>query len=111
MSPGDRDWREGCDTVWSIPDFFATVKHYLNELHIVPMSRPRVVEGWYGSNAPDKRFQEEVDMVKGIYRAHGWPDLDRHRKEDCLKAIHMALSENFPGEEDWEDAKLLEPNS
>ena len=105
ISPGERDWREGCDTVWSIPDFFATLKHNFKELHFVPISRRRVVEGWYGygSNPPDKRFQEAVDMVKGIYRAYGWPDLERYRKEDCLKAIHVALRENFPGEEDWED--------
>lgn len=105
VSPDEPDWREGCDTVWSIPDFFATLKHNFKELHFVPISRRRVVEGWYGygSNPPDKRFQEAVDMVKGIYRAYGWPDLERYRKEDCLKAIHVALRENFPGEEDWED--------
>lgn len=47
-------------------------------------------------------------MVMGIYRAHGWPDLERYRKEDCLKAIYTALSENFPGQEDEEDDELLE---
>ncbi|KAK0631548.1 hypothetical protein B0T14DRAFT_413143, partial [Immersiella caudata] len=47
-------------------------------------------------DAPDKHFQEAVDMVKGIYRAHGWPDLERYRKKDCLKAIHIALRDNFP---------------
>ncbi|KAK0716036.1 hypothetical protein B0H67DRAFT_489583 [Lasiosphaeris hirsuta] len=107
MSPGERAWR-GCETVWSIPDFFATLKHNLKELHFVPMSRRRVVDGWYG---PDEHGQEAVEMVKGIYRAHGWPDLERYRKEDCLKAIYTALSESFPGEEDEEDAELLEADS
>lgn len=35
-------------------------------------------------------------MVKGIHRAHGWPDPKRYRKEDCLRAIHTALCENYP---------------
>lgn len=104
MSEGERAWRE-CDTVWSIPDFFATLKHNLRELHFVPMSRQRVVDGWYG---PEHGAQEAIDMVKGIYRAHGWPDLDRYRKKDCLKAIYTALSENFPDEVDDRDAELLE---
>lgn len=107
ISPGERAWR-GCETVWSIPDFFATLKHNFKELHFVPMSRRRVVDGWYG---PDEHGQEAVDMVKGIYHAHGWPDLERYRKEDCLKAIYTALSENFPGEEDEEDAELLEADA
>ena len=104
ISPDERAWRE-CETVWSIPDFFATLKDNFKELHFVPMSRRRVVDGWYG---PDECGQDAVEMVKGIYRAYGWPDLERYRKEDCLKAIYTALSENFPGEEDEEDADLLE---
>ncbi|KAK4117919.1 hypothetical protein N656DRAFT_774140 [Canariomyces notabilis] len=104
MAPGERAWRE-CETVWSIPDFFATLKHNLKELHFVPMSRRRVVDGWYG---PHEHGQEAVEMVKGIYRVHGWPDLERYRKEDCMKAIYTALSENFPGEEDEQDGELLD---
>ncbi|KAK3321749.1 hypothetical protein B0H66DRAFT_638289 [Apodospora peruviana] len=90
---------------------FATLKHNLKELHFVPMSRRRVVDGWYGPDAPDEHSQKAVEMVKDIYRAHGWPDLERYRKEDCLKAIYTALSENFPGEEDEDDAELLEDDA
>ena len=43
MSPGDLDLREGCE------HFYATLKHYLKELHMVPVSKWRVVEGWYRS--------------------------------------------------------------
>jgi hypothetical protein len=110
MTPGERHWRPGCNTVWTIPDFFATLKHNFKELHFVPMSRRRVVDGWYGidEEAPAHDFQRAVEMVKGIYRAHGWPNLERYRKKDCLKAIHIALRDNFPGEEDEEDEELLE---
>lgn len=97
ISPREKQWRE-CDMVWSIPDFFATLKHHLKELNFVTMSPRRVVDGFH---SPDSHDQEAVDVVKGIYRAHGWPDLERYRKEDCLKAIHTALCENFP--DDLED--------
>ncbi|KAK3395124.1 hypothetical protein B0H63DRAFT_518193 [Podospora didyma] len=71
-----------------MPDVFATLKHNLKDLHFVPMSRRRVVDGC-------------------IYRVHGWPDLERYRREDCLKAIYKTLRENFPGEEYEEDVELL----
>jgi hypothetical protein len=99
ISVGEREWRE-CEAVWTIADFFATLKHNLKELHFVPMSKRRVVDGWYG---PEANGLNAVEMVKGIYRAHGWPDLELYRKEDCLKAIHAALAEHFPGEWDSED--------
>lgn len=106
MPEGEFEWR-GCRTVWSIPDFFATLKHNFKELHFVPMSRRRVVDGWYG---PGEHGQEAVDMVKGIYRAHGWPDLERYRKTECLKAVYAALREHFPGLEDEKDAELMGPS-
>lgn len=82
-----------CDIVWSVPDFFATLKHHLKQLHFVPISPRRVVDGFHG---PDTLWPEALDVVKGIHRAHGWPDLERYRKKDCLKAILTALCENFP---------------
>lgn len=99
MSAGGREWRE-CEAVWTIPDFFATLKHNLKELHFVLMSKRRVVDEWYGSEA---NGLNAVEMVKGIYRAYGWPDLELYRKKDCLEAIHKALAEHFPGEWDSED--------
>lgn len=102
MSSGEKEWREN-HMVWAIPDFFATLKHHLKELHFVPMSPRRVVDGFHG---PDSHSQQAVDRVKGIYHAHGWPDLERYRKQDCLKAIHTALCEDFPDE--LEDREWIE---
>lgn len=96
MSEGEREWRH-CETVWSIPDFFATLKYMFTELKFVPMTRRRIVDGWYPL---DTDGQDAVEMVKGIYREHGWPDLERYRKEDCQRAIHAALKENYPDELD-----------
>ena len=35
-------------------------------------------------------------MLQGIYREHGWPDLEKYRKEDCIKAVEEALAEQYP---------------
>ncbi|KAK0741553.1 hypothetical protein B0T18DRAFT_432645 [Schizothecium vesticola] len=65
-----------------------------------PHEQRRVVDGWYGLEA---NGLNAVEMVKEIYCAHGWPNLELYRKEDCLKAIHAAFAELFTGEWDSED--------
>jgi hypothetical protein len=32
-----------------------------------------------------------------------WPDLHRHRKRECLEAIHKGLEERYPGGSDRRD--------
>ena len=41
-----------------------------------------------------------IDLLKGVYREHGWPDLDRYRKSECLKAVRRALEEKYPDKVD-----------
>jgi hypothetical protein len=36
------------------------------------------------------------EMLQGIYREHGWPDLENYRKEECIEAVMEALAEQFP---------------
>jgi hypothetical protein len=36
-------------------------------------------------------------MLQGIYREHGWPNLDVYDKKECLKAVQKALEEHYPG--------------
>jgi hypothetical protein len=39
-----------------------------------------------------------ISMLQEIYREHGWPDLDRYRKRECLEAVQEALEERYPDE-------------
>ncbi len=37
-----------------------------------------------------------LDMLKEIYRQHGWPDLAVYRKAECMAAVQKAMKENYP---------------
>jgi len=84
-------WR-GDSRAWSIPDFFEILKDQFRELNYVPISSRTVKDATKGDN-------EMLELVRGIYREHGWPDLDCYRKRECLKAVKEALKERYPGEE------------
>jgi hypothetical protein len=89
------DWRiDG--GAWAISDFFEMLKQHFRDLHFIPISPRQVKDIWTSYGGMDGWIQ----MVQGIYRDHGWPDLEKYRKEDCLKAIHEALKERYPGFED-----------
>ena len=35
-------------------------------------------------------------MLQDIYRSHGWPDLERYNKRDCLRDVKVALEKHYP---------------
>ncbi|KAI5920303.1 hypothetical protein F4810DRAFT_440493 [Camillea tinctor] len=86
------DWR--CDSpAWAIADFFELFKDQFRELNWIPVS-PRMV---LDSEMP--RQQKEhglIPMVVNIYRQHGWPDLARYQKDECIAAVRKALEERYP---------------
>jgi hypothetical protein len=36
------------------------------------------------------------EILHGIYRSFGWPDIQNFRKEDCTKAVLDAMAERYP---------------
>ncbi len=66
-------------------------------LHFEPLSSRTVVDVYTTWSERDKGM---VPMVQDIYRAHGWPDLDRYRKKECLEAVQAALEEHYPDHAD-----------
>ncbi|OPB40094.1 hypothetical protein A0O28_0001730 [Trichoderma guizhouense] len=93
------EWRGECGA-WSIPDFFEVLKDQFRELKFVPKS-PRAVVDVYISEGV--AFPDMIEMLQGIYREHGWPDMEKYRKKDCLKAVQKALKERYPrlADSDW----------
>ncbi|KAK3298442.1 uncharacterized protein B0H64DRAFT_74994 [Chaetomium fimeti] len=82
----EMDWR--VDSVaWAIADFFELLKDQFRQLNSVPIS-PRKV--YYAST------MEGMPMIQAIYQAHGWPNLHRYRKQDCLKEVQDLLQERYP---------------
>ncbi|KAF2421786.1 hypothetical protein EJ08DRAFT_701898 [Tothia fuscella] len=86
------EWRED-SPAWAIADFFELLKDQFRDLKFIPLSSRTVVDipTVLGPNSDGVQ-----DMVQKIYREHGWPDLSRYRKEDCLEAIQVALREHYP---------------
>lgn len=85
------DWR--CDApVWTIPDFFAMLQEQFEQLRFIPVNSKGVINSWAGYSADG----EMEEMLQGIYREHGWPDLETYRKEECIEAVKEALAEQYP---------------
>lgn len=36
-----------------------------------------------------------VEMLRGIYREHGWPDIEQYRKAECMEAVRRAIERRF----------------
>jgi hypothetical protein len=87
ISEDQADWRAGSG-VWEISDFFEMLKANFRTLNFVPLRYDHVRAAWHGRS---DECQETLKGVQKIYRDHGWPDLKRYRKNDCLAAIKAYL--------------------
>jgi hypothetical protein len=81
------EWRSN-GGVWEISDFFEMLKANFRTLNFVPFRYDNVRAAWHGRS---DECQETLEGVQKIYKDHGWPDLKRHRKTDCLAAIEAYL--------------------
>lgn len=85
------DWR--CDApAWTIPDFFAIIRDQFEQLRFIPVNSRQVIKTW-SEDSDDDGMKE---MLQEVYRDHGWPDLENHRKEECIEAVKEALAEQYP---------------
>ncbi|KAK4097745.1 hypothetical protein N658DRAFT_500164 [Parathielavia hyrcaniae] len=88
-------WRH--EPAWAIVYFFELLKDQFRQLCSVPVS-PTVVPEMEDDLAT--QVEGALVLVQAIYREHGWPDLARYRKEECMKAIRTMLEERY-GEDCW----------
>jgi hypothetical protein len=80
-------WRAGSG-IQEITDFFELLKANLRTLNFVPFRPDYVKAAWYWRPA---EAQETLQEVQKIYKDHGWPDLGKYRKNDCLACIKAFL--------------------
>ncbi|KAI8960797.1 hypothetical protein F5Y11DRAFT_358166 [Daldinia sp. FL1419] len=78
---------------WAIPDFFGVLEDQFRELKFIPTSSRTVMDVY---TTPGPYSDGMIPMLRDIYREHGWPDLERYRKRECLEAVQMALEERYP---------------
>ena len=107
-APENEEWRLD-SAAWEVETFFSLLKDRFRRLRDIPISSRRVIDAHERYNdIPGRR--EMVEMLRKIYREHGWPDLDKYRKQECLRAVRDALEEWYPHEaperdEDDEDGE------
>ncbi|PVH83224.1 hypothetical protein DL98DRAFT_585933 [Cadophora sp. DSE1049] len=92
----EAEWRADAPA-WAITDFFELLKDQFRELHFIPIS-PRSVINVYTHFGLDSDGM--IPMLQNIYREHGWPNLQRYRKQECLEAVQTALEERYPDHAD-----------
>lgn len=92
----EAEWRGDAQS-WEITDFFEILKDQFRRLHFVPVNNQEVKD-IYTTYGDDRKGM--IPMVQRIYREHGWPDLKRYRKLECLRAVQKALKEHYPDEAD-----------
>ncbi|KAH7323621.1 hypothetical protein BKA65DRAFT_540257 [Rhexocercosporidium sp. MPI-PUGE-AT-0058] len=88
----EAEWRADAPA-WAIADFFELLKDQFRQLHFIPISSRKVIDVYtsYGLNSDGM-----IPMLQNIYREHGWPNLQRYRKQECLEAVHKALEQRYP---------------
>lgn len=86
----EAEWREASG-LWSITGFFEEMKDCFRRLEFLPMDDKTVEMVTYWD------YQQGVaDLVQGIYRKHGWPDLALYDKKACLSELAIRLAEEYP---------------
>ncbi|RYN29170.1 hypothetical protein AA0113_g5865 [Alternaria arborescens] len=91
ISEDQADWRAGSG-VWEISDFFEMLKANFRTLNFVPFHHDDVKAAYYSCGNDGRETLEEVQK---IYKDHGWPDLTRYRKRDCLAAVEAYLKTRY----------------
>ncbi|KAL5349764.1 hypothetical protein ACLOAV_004796 [Pseudogymnoascus australis] len=86
------DWRYS-GPAWAVGDFFEILKDHFRMLHFVPQNGSWVTDDFLPEG---KRRKGMTRMVQDVYREHGWPDLERYRKQECLEAVKVALQKSYP---------------
>jgi hypothetical protein len=87
----EAEWR--AQPAWAIADFFELLKDQFRQQCFVPISSCKVYDTYAGTLT-----EGLLPVVQAIYREHGWPDLERYRKQKCLEAVRVMMEERFPDE-------------
>jgi hypothetical protein len=81
-----------CEPAWAIDDFFAMLKEQFQNLNWLPINSRQVIES-YRDYVEDEELQP---LLNGIYRGHGWPDLEKYQKQECIRMVEKAIEERYP---------------
>ncbi|KAB5570100.1 hypothetical protein GE09DRAFT_696008 [Coniochaeta sp. 2T2.1] len=86
-------WRQEV-TSWAIPDFFQAMKDQFQKLEWIPISSQVLVAASTGRE--NREMDAMARILRDIYHQHGWPDLVKYRKSECLEAVQRVVKEHYP---------------
>jgi hypothetical protein len=82
---------------WPIRDFFEMLKNHCRRLHFIPKDTKNLIDVWTDLTVGGDPIPVGIpELLQGIYRKHGWPDLNRYRKQECLEEVKRELEEKYP---------------
>jgi hypothetical protein len=87
----EAEWRDDGET-WGVVDFFEELKERFRRLEFVPLSERKVVHVW---KVAEPGYGEMIEGVKGIYRKHGWPDVEKFEKRECLREVGEFIGREY----------------
>jgi hypothetical protein len=83
---------------WSVRHFFEMLKNHYRCLVFIPRDAHHVIDIWTDTNPDVDPLPKGIpEMLRGIYCKHGWPDLNKYRKTDCLAEVERELDEKYSG--------------
>lgn len=72
-------------------------KNQFRQLNFVPMNGHDVVDVWTKAKPGRVPISPEFTaFLQAIYRKHGWPDLSKYHKDECLAEVERELAEKYP---------------
>lgn len=82
---------------WPIRHFFEMLKNQFRQLNFMAKDANDVIDIWTKDTGyPGPIPEGFTDTIQAIYREHGWPDVARYQKDNCLADIKKELEEKYP---------------
>lgn len=68
--------------------FLRDAEDQFRKLNHIPTNEKEVTEVYISH---DRNMKDTLDEIEVVYRDHGWPDLERYRKRDCINSVREIL--------------------
>jgi hypothetical protein len=82
---------------WPVRHFFEMLKNHCRRLRFIPKDTENLINTWTDLTEDRDPIPEGIpELLQSIYHKHGWPDLNRYCKRECLDEVKQKLQEKYP---------------
>ena len=87
---------------WPVRQFFEMLKNQYRQLNFMALNNYQVFDIWTDKTGLGEAIPEDfIGTMQAIYRKHGWPEISRYQKEECLAEVKRVLDERYPGHHNY----------